>query len=101
MKHLKKYMLLGYLLLLSSELFAQTNNAIGAINEATNMLRNSFDPLVKLAYAFCAIIALVGGVKGYKKLQSGDPDASKTIMAWAFGFIFAVLIVTIIKSFFF
>ena len=79
--------------------FAQGQGLAG-INEATSMLTSYFDPATKLCYAIGAVLGLVGGIKTYSKVSSGDPDTSKTAASWFFACIFLIVAATILRSFF-
>ena len=54
----------------------------------------------KLIYAVGAVVGLIGGVKVYSKLSSGDPDTSKTAASWFGACIFLIVAATILRSFF-
>ena len=54
----------------------------------------------KLIYAIGAVVGLIGGVKVYGKLSSGDPDTSKTAASWFGACIFLIVAATILRSFF-
>ena len=96
----KKILLFAAMLLaVSSSLFAQGNGMQG-ITDATNMVTSYFDPATKLIYAIGAGVGLIGGVKGYSKFSSGDPDTSKTAASWFGACIFLIVAATILRSFF-
>ena len=75
-------------------------NGIAGINEATKMVTSYFDPGTKLIYAVGAVVGLIGGIKVYNKLSSGDPDTSKTAASWFGACIFLIVAATILRSFF-
>ena len=54
----------------------------------------------KLIYAIGAVVGLIGGIKGYNKFSSGDPDTSKTAASWFGACIFLIVAATILRSFF-
>ena len=96
----KRHFLIAAVLLLSiSSAFAQ-GNGLSGINQATNMVTSYFDPATKLIYAIGAVVGLIGGVKVYSKVSSGDPDTSKTAASWFGACIFLIVAATILRSFF-
>ena len=96
----KRHFLIAAILLLSiSSAFAQ-GNGLSGINQATNMVTSYFDPATKLIYAIGAVVGLIGGVKVYSKVSSGDPDTSKTAASWFGACIFLIVAATILRSFF-
>lgn len=80
--------------------FAQSGGP-NSINVAANMVRDYFDPLVKLVYAIGAVVGLIGAVRTYQKFSSGDPDTGKTAASWFGACIFLVICATVLRSFFF
>ena len=95
----KRHFLIAAILLLSiSSAFAQ-GNGLSGINQATNMVTSYFDPATKLIYAIGAVVGLIGGVKVYSKVSSGDPDTSKTAASWFGACIFLIVAATILRSF--
>src|ERR1700682_2355894 len=77
---------------------AQDGNA--GINEANTQVRSYFAAGTNLMYAVGAILGLIGAVKVYQKLNSGDPDTGKIAAAWFGSCVFLVIVATVIKSFF-
>ena len=75
-------------------------NGMAGIQEATQMITGYFDPATKLIYAIGAVVGLIGGIKGYNKFSSGDPDTSKTAASWFGACIFLIVAATILRSFF-
>ena len=75
-------------------------NGVGGLMEATTMVTSYFDPATKLAYAIGAVSGLIGGIKIYNKLSSGDPDTGKYAGGWIGGCIFLIVSATILRSFF-
>lgn len=95
----RDFLIASVLLLSISSAFAQ-GNGLSGINQATNMVTSYFDPATKLIYAIGAVVGLIGGVKVYSKLSSGDPDTSKTAASWFGACIFLIVAATILRSFF-
>ena len=98
-KRRKKVLLAAVAMLSGIGAFAQGNGSAG-INEATQMVTSYFDPATQLIYAIGAVVGLIGGVKVYNKLSSGDPDTSKTAASWFGACIFLIVAATILRSFF-
>ena len=84
---------------LASAAMAQ-GNGIKGITDATSMVTSYFAPLTKLIYAVGAVVGLIGGIKGYQKFSSGDPDTSKTAASWFGACIFLVIVGVVLESFF-
>ncbi|MFR9582436.1 MAG: DUF4134 domain-containing protein [Rikenellaceae bacterium] len=80
--------------------YAQGNGLAG-IAQATAMVTSYFEPIVQLMYAVGAIFGLIGALKVYSKMQSGDPDTSKVAAAWGFACVFLVIAATVLSAFFF
>ena len=97
-KGIKKWIMLGILLLFEISLFGQDGNA--GINEANTKVRSYFAAGTNLMYAVGAIVGLIGAVKVYQKWNSGDPDTGKVAAAWFGSCVFLVVVATVIKSFF-
>lgn len=90
--------LIAIALLSLENAFAQDGNA--GINQATTQVKSYFDTGANLMYAVCAIVGLVGAIKVFKKWNDGDHDTVKVASSWFGSCIFAVVVVTVIKSFF-
>ena len=99
MNNKKKITMLLLLTATAIGAYAQ-GNGIAGINEATKMVTSYFDPGTKLIYAVGAVVGLIGGIKVYNKLSSGDPDTSKTAASWFGACIFLIVAATILRSFF-
>ncbi len=80
--------------------YAQGNGLAG-IAQATAMIQSFFDPTSQLIYSVAAVVGLVGAIRVYSKMQSGDPDTSKVASAWAFACVFLVVAATFLSAFFF
>jgi len=78
--------------------YAQDGNA--GIDAATSQVKGYFDSGANLMYAICAVGGLIGAIKVYQKWNAGDQDTGKVATAWFGSCIFAVVVVTVIKSFF-
>ena len=63
--------------LTAASALAQGGNGLAGINDATNMVTSYFDPGTKLIYAIGAVVGLIGGIKVYSKLKTGDQDVTK------------------------
>lgn len=78
--------------------FAQSGEA--GINEATNQVSSYFEAGCNLVYAICAVVGLIGAVKVFNKWNAGEPDTNKVAAAWFGSCVFAVIVATVLKSFF-
>jgi len=81
-------------------LTASAQNGEAGINEATNQVSGYFDAGCNLVYAICAVVGLIGAVKVFNKWNAGEPDTNKVAAAWFGSCIFAVIVATVLKSFF-
>lgn len=79
--------------------YAQGDGLAG-ISQATAMVTSYFEPISQLMYAVGAVMGLIGGLKVYSKMQSGDPDTSKVAAAWGFACVFLVIMATVLQAFF-
>jgi hypothetical protein len=79
---------------------AKAQNGEAGINEATNQVSGYFDAGCNLVYAICAVVGLIGAVKVFGKWNAGEPDTNKVAAAWFGSCIFAVIVATVLKSFF-
>lgn len=70
------------------------------LEQATTEVSNLFDTVVKLLYAVCAILAVMGAFNVYSKWSNGDPDVTKSAAGWIGGLIFVVIAIIIIKGVF-
>ena len=95
----KKLILTLMAVVLASAAMAQ-GNGIKGITDATSMVTSYFAPLTKLIYAVGAVVGLIGGIKVYQKVSSGDPDTSKKAASWFGACIFLVIVGVVLESFF-
>ncbi|MFI3304009.1 MAG: DUF4134 domain-containing protein [Rikenellaceae bacterium] len=79
--------------------YAQGDGLAG-ISQATAMITSYFVPISQLMYAVGAVFGLIGALKVFSKMQSGDPDTSKVAAAWGFACVFLVIAATILQAFF-
>lgn len=102
MKKIEKVMLVPMALLLSSvTVFAQNaQGGLQGIQAADKALRDYFNPLGKLILVIGAIVGLIGAIKVFGKFSQGDPDATKSLAAWAGACLFLVLAGSVLSGFF-
>lgn len=95
-------MLVPMALLLSSvTTFAQNaQGGLQGIQAADKALRDYFNPLGKLILVIGAIVGLIGAIKVFGKFSQGDPDATKSLAAWAGACLFLVLAGSVLSGFF-
>ena len=96
----KKQIILAALLLAANISASAQGNGMAGIHEATKLVTSYFYPGTKLIYAIGAVVGVNGGIKGYGKVSSGDPDTSKTAASWFGACIFLIVSATILRSFF-
>ncbi|MDB5012813.1 MAG: hypothetical protein JWQ25_1015 [Daejeonella sp.] len=100
LRRMIKFIKFNTLLLILSLQYAYAQDGNAGINEATNQVKSYFDSGANLMYAICAVGGLIGAIKVYQKWNAGDHDTGKVATAWFGSCIFAVVVVTVIKSFF-
>lgn len=96
----KRLMLLA--LTLTGIAGARAQDGTQGITQANTMIRGYYDTAAQLMYAIGGILALVGAVEVYSKLQNSNHrgEALQAGAAWFAGCIFLVVVATVIKSFF-
>lgn len=102
-KTLAQGWLLGVMLCtysLLSSVVAKAQNGEAGIQAATDQVSGYFDTGCDLVYAICAVVGLIGAVKVFNKWNAGEPDTNKVAAAWFGSCIFAVIVATVLKSFF-
>nr|WP_084407070.1 DUF4134 domain-containing protein [Pedobacter panaciterrae] len=83
-----------------SGVVAKAQNGEAGIQAATDQVAGYFDTGCDLVYAICAVVGLIGAVKVFNKWNAGEPDTNKVAAAWFGSCIFAVIVATVLKSFF-
>lgn len=85
------------------ELLAQTANLTtgqGALSTVTEQIK-TYIPLVQnLIYAIAGIVAVVGAINVYMKMNNGDQDVSKSIMMLVGACLFLVAAAVALPKFF-
>ncbi len=80
---------------------AQTSNAKNALTKVSTELSGIFDTVSNLALIIAGVMAVVGVIMVFAKIQAGDQQAAKTIGGWFGGIMFVSLAIGIvIKAFF-
>lgn len=85
----------------AAEMYAQAAGAgSAAITQATSTIK-SYIPLVqKLIYAIAGVVALVGGLSVYIKMNNEEQDVKKSIMMVVGACVFLVIAATALPAFF-
>lgn len=68
------------------------SGAASALDTVYTNLGTYITPITKIIYAIAALVGLVGAVRIYIKMQSGDQDVQKSIVMLAGGCIFLVAV---------
>lgn len=85
---------------LTPEAFAQGAAGASALSTATQTIK-SYIPLVqKLVYAIAGVVALVGGLSVYIKMNNEEQDVKKSIMMVVGACVFLVIAATALPAFF-
>lgn len=102
MKKIEKVrnVLLALLLTTASSYAQDAQGGLQGIQAADKALRDYFNPLGKLILVIGAIVGLIGAIKVFGKFSQGDPDATKSLAAWAGACLFLVLAGSVLSGFF-
>ena len=102
MKKIEKVrnVLLALLLTTASSYAQNAQGGIKGIEAADKALRDYFKPLGNLILVIGAIVGLIGAIKVFGKFSQGDPDATKSLAAWAGACLFLVLAGSVLSGFF-
>lgn len=77
------------------------SNAKTALSKVNSELTGIFDTVANLALVIAGVMAVVGVIMVFAKIQQGDQQAAKTIGGWFGGILFVSLAIGIvIKAFF-
>jgi hypothetical protein len=80
---------------------ARAQDANQGLNNANTLIRGYYDTAAQLMYAIGGVLALLGALVVYSKLQNGHGnEAWRAGGAWFAGCIFLVIVATVIKTFF-
>lgn len=103
-KHLKrkKFYAATAITVLPTVLMAQSGSqAKSALTQVTSELKSIFDTVSTLALVIAGVMAVVGAIMVFAKIQQGDQQAAKTIGGWFGAIMFVSLAIGIvIKAFF-
>lgn len=95
------YMALGIFLFESMQTFAQSTTAgTQALNQATTDIAKYIPFVQKLIYVIAAIIAIIGAVSVFIKMNNDENDVKKSIMLTVGGCIFLISAATALPKFF-
>lgn len=77
------------------------SQAKSALTQVTSELKGIFDTVSTLALVIAGVMAVVGAIMVFAKIQQGDQQAAKTIGGWFGAIMFVSLAIGIvIKAFF-
>ncbi|MCM1168563.1 MAG: DUF4134 domain-containing protein [Bacteroides sp.] len=77
------------------------SQAKSALTQVTSELKGIFETVSTLALIIAALVAIVGAIMVFAKIQQGDQQAAKTIGGWFGAVLFVSLAIGIvIKAFF-
>ncbi|MDD5862634.1 MAG: DUF4134 domain-containing protein [Prevotella sp.] len=79
---------------------AQDNAGVSAINNTTASLKQYIEPVQKIIYAIAGIVAVVGAISVYIKMNNEEQDVKKSIMMIVGACIFLVAAATFLPKFF-
>ena len=100
-QRLMMFMLFGFLN--CALVFAQSadnNQGIGAITEVTAKVAAYVPVVQNLIYAIAGVVAVVGAIQVYMKMNNGDQDVSKSIMMLIGACLFLVAAAVALPKFF-
>ena len=88
-------------LMATAIVFAQDIGAgTAALGAADTAVRGFFGPATNIMFAVAAITGLIGAVKVYQKISSGDPDTGRVAASWFGACIFLIVAAVAISAFF-
>ena len=64
----------------SSQITQKLQQSTKAINDTTEGLKAYIDPVTKMCYALAAIVAILGAISIFNKMNNEDQDVKKSIM---------------------
>lgn len=79
---------------------AQNGQVSAGLEKAATEVKSSFKSVVKIMYAACLIVGVVGGLSVYSKWSASDPDFRKSAANWFGALIFAGLVVAVLEAVF-
>lgn len=79
---------------------ANANQGISALTTVTENIKLYIPEVQKLIYAIAGIVAVVGAVQVYFKMNNGDQDVSKSIMMLVGACLFLVAAAAALPKFF-
>ena len=94
----KETFFLSIALFIALTVNAQDGNA--GINQANTLVRSYFETAVNLLFAIGGVSGLVGAIKVFTKVSSGDGDSNKSAMNWFAACVFLVVVAGTLRAFF-
>ncbi|MDJ1470232.1 DUF4134 family protein [Xanthocytophaga flava] len=73
----------------------------GQLQTTNNSMRSMYIPIRNLIYVVCGVIGLSVLPGKYQKMQSGDPDAGKSMLNWGGSLVFAAVAAYVLQLIFF
>ncbi|PJI21797.1 conjugal transfer protein TraE [Prevotella intermedia] len=64
----------------SSQITQKLQQSTKAINDTTEGLKAYIEPVTKMCYALAAIVAILGAISIFNKMNNEDQDVKKSIM---------------------
>lgn len=93
---------LGLCLVTGLSAFAQTGNAAGAaaLQKASEDIAKYVEPTQKVIYAIAGVVALVGAISVFVKMNNEEQDVKKSIMMVVGSCVFLVIAASALPLFF-
>ena len=85
---------------LTPEAFAQGQAGASALSTATSTIKGYIPLVQKLVYAIAGVVALVGRLSAYIKMNNEEQDVKKSIMMVVGACVFLVIAATALPAFF-
>lgn len=80
---------------------AELSTLTTQLNQTNTGLRAMYTTIRNLIFVVCGVVALVVLPSKYQKMNSGDPDAGKSMLNWGGGIIFIAAAAYLIQVIFF
>ncbi|WP_307144278.1 DUF4134 family protein [Siphonobacter sp. SORGH_AS_1065] len=80
---------------------AELSTLTTQLNQTNTGIRAMYTTIRNLIFVICGVVALVVLPSKYQKMNSGDPDAGKSMLNWGGGILFVAAAAYLIQVIFF
>lgn len=75
-----------------------TDGITGALETVASSIQSYADPVQKIIFALAGVVAFVGAISIYSKMNNDDQDVKKSIMMYVGAFIFLIVVAAAIPT---